>query len=131
MTRGPPPEKAIALALPIAQARGFAVFCRRDRGGVCDIVIFSDGVTIVVRLVRTKCINQSVADMEAQFAGAAAFLRRVPATDRRSREIWACDYYNNLRFFQVTGTGFVEIGRDGKLPRNDDSPAGPGPRGVI
>lgn len=131
MTRGPPPEKAIAVALPIAQARGFAVFCKRDRGGVCDIVIFGDGVTIVVRLARTKCINQSLADMEAQFAGAATCLRRVPATDRRSREIWACDYYNNLRFFQVNGTGLVEIGRDGKPVPENGLPGDPGKKGVI
>ncbi|MEN6360987.1 MAG: hypothetical protein ABFD59_13190 [Smithella sp.] len=131
MTRGPPPEKAIALALPIAQARGFAVFCKRERGSVCDIVIFNNAVTIVVRLARTKCINQSVADMEAQFAGAATCLGRIPAADRRSREIWACDYYNNLRFFQVNGTGFVEIGRDGKPVGNNDRPGDPGKKGVI
>lgn len=131
MSRGPPPKKAIELALPIAQARGYVVFCKRERGSICDIVIFGEGVTIVVRLARTKRINQSLADMEAQFAGATACLVRIPKTDRRIREIWACDYHNNLRFFQITGTGLIEIGRDGKPAGINPPPADPGTREVI
>lgn len=131
MSRGPPPKKAIELALPIAQARGFVVSCKRERGSVCDIVIFGSVESNVVRLARTKRINQSVADMEAQFAGVTACFGRIPAADRRSREIWACDYYNNLRFFKISNPGLIEIGRDGKPIQDNPLPANPGTRGVI
>lgn len=119
------------LALPIAQARGFVAFCKRERGSICDFLIFGAVETIVVRLARTKRINQSVADMEAQFAGAIACLGRIPAADRRSCEVWACDYYNNQRFFQITGTGLIEIGRDGRPAGINPPPADPGTREVI
>ena len=105
MSRGPPPEKAIRLALPIAKARGFVTFCRRERGSICDFIILCPGLTAVVRLGRTKRLHGSLADMEFQFAGAAAGLRTVPPDPARSCEIWACDYYDNIRFFRVERTG--------------------------
>ncbi len=114
MSRGPPPEKAIRLALPIAKARGFITFCRRERGSICDFIILCPGLTAVVRLGRTKRLHGSLADMEFQFAGAAAGLRTVPPDPARSCEIWACDYYDNIRFFRVERTGLTEMGINGK-----------------
>jgi hypothetical protein len=123
MSRGPLPEKAFGLALPVARARGFVSFCKRERGGVCDFVIFGCDGTAVVRMGRTKRLHGSLAEMEALFAEALCGLRMVPKAPGRSCEIWACDYYGNLRFFRVESTGLAEIGRDGR-PTGGTSPPG-------
>ena len=96
-------------ALPIAKARGFVTLCQRKRGSICDFVILATGSTAVVRLGRTQRLHGSLADMEFQFAEPLARLRPVPPDPDRSCEIWACDYYENIRFFRVSGTGLIEI----------------------
>jgi hypothetical protein len=115
MTKGPVPQKAIDTALPVAMARGFVILCRRVNGSGADFVIAGPGWTAVVTICRTKQLNELVADMAMQFPLAIAGLARVPPAPGRSCEIWACDYYGNIRFFRVAGTGLVEIGRDGNL----------------
>jgi len=114
MSRGPLPGKAIAFSLPIAEARGFVIFCRRERESVCDIMILGPGITTIVRIVRTKRLRGSMAEMEAQFAGAAAGLCTIPGDPGRVLEIWACNYYGNIWFFRVGHEGLAEIGRDGR-----------------
>ena len=115
MTKGPVPQKAIDIALPAAMARGFGIPCRRVNGSIADFVIAGPGWTAVVTICRTKQLNEIVADMAKQFPLAIAGLARVPPAPGRSCEIWACDYYGNIRFFRVAGTGLVEIGPDGNL----------------
>jgi hypothetical protein len=123
MTKGPVPQKAIDIALPVAMVRGFVIPCRRVNGSVADFVIAGPGWTAVVSICRTKRLNELVAEMAMQFPLAIAGLARVPPAPGRSCEIWACDYYGNIRFFRVAGTGLVEIGRDGNLLAD---PAGAG-----
>lgn len=113
MTKGPVPQKAIDIALPVAMARGFVIPCRRVNGSIADFVIAGPGWTAVVSICRTKRLNELVAEMAMQFPLAIGGLGRVPPAPGRSCEIWACDYYGNIRFFRVAGTGLVEIGRDG------------------
>jgi hypothetical protein len=107
------PQKGIDIALPIALARGFVIFCRHYYGYVCDFIIAEIGRTSIVRVFRTKCLYDTVAGMAVQFGTGIAGLCRVPRDPGRSLEIWAADYYGNLRFFRVLGSGFVEISRNG------------------
>jgi hypothetical protein len=114
MSRGPVPQKAIEIALPIARARGFVMLCQRYHGSVADVIIAEfSGRTTIVCICRTKRLNELVAGMAAQFRTAIAGLSRVPPSPGRSCEIWAVDYYGNIRFFRLAGTDLVEIGRDG------------------
>ena len=123
MTKGPVPQKAIDIALPVAMARGFVIPCRRANGSVADFVIAGPGWTAVVSICRTKQLNELVAGMAKQFPLAIAGMARVPPAPGRSCEIWACDYYGNIRFFRVAGAGLVEIGPDGN-PLADPAGAG-------
>lgn len=124
--KGPVPEKAIGIALPIAMARGLVILCRRHHGSVADFIIAGFGWTAIVCVCRTKKLNELPEDLAAQFRSAIAGLSRVPPSPGRSCEIWACDYYGNFRFFRVVGTGLVEIGRDGNLLATVSGSAGTG-----
>lgn len=114
MSRGPPPKKAIELAIPYAHARGYVIFSRRQRGSVCDLVILGSGRTTIVCMARSKHIRGSLAEMETQLAGAAAGLRSIPPDPGWVYEIWACNYYRGIRFFRVERARLLEIDRDGK-----------------
>jgi len=107
------PEKAIAIALPVALARGFVIPCQRSQGGEIDFVIACNDRTTIACICRTKRLNEPLAEMEFQLRFIIATLRQVPHNAGRTCEIWACDYYGNIRFFRLTETGLVEIGRDG------------------
>jgi hypothetical protein len=116
MTRGPLPHKGIGIAMPVALGRGFVILCRHYYGFVCDLVIAEAGRTAIVRIFRTKRLHDTVADMAGQFRNGIAGLSRVFPDSGRSLEIWACDYYGNLRFFRVVeGPVLQEIDRHGSL----------------
>jgi hypothetical protein len=115
MSRGPLPHKGIDIAMPVARARGFVILCRHYYGYVCDFIIAEPGRTSIVRVVRTKRLFDTVDGMARQFGTGIAGLSRVPPDPGRSLEIWACDYYGNLRFFRLLGTGLVEIRQDGTV----------------
>jgi len=135
MRKGPAPEKAIDIALPIALARGIVVFCRRDRNSGIDLVAACPGLTALVCICRTRTLGAPVDALGAQLRLVIAALRRVPRSHGRYCEIWACDYYGNIRLFRLTETGLEEIGRDGnplsgepgsssgEVPMEDPSPA--------
>jgi hypothetical protein len=113
MRKGPVPVKAVGIALPAALARGFVILCQRNQTSEIDLVIAGPGRTAIVCICRTKQLNETPDVMEAQFRIIIAALRRVPLCPGRCCEIWACDYYGNIRFFRLTDSSFVEIGRDG------------------
>jgi hypothetical protein len=115
MTKGPVPRKAIEVAMPVARARGFVILCERHRGSIVSFVIAGPGWTAIVYMGRTRLLNNLPGDIDAQFGYGMAGLRRVPPAPGRSCELWACDYYGNLRFFRLTGTGVVEIDREGRV----------------
>jgi hypothetical protein len=115
MNRGPLPQKGIDIAMPVALARGFVIFCRHYYGYVCDFIIAEPGRTTIVRMFRTKRLYDTVPGMAGQFRTGIAGLSRVLPDICRSLEIWACDYYGNLRFFRLRGTGLVEIRQNGTL----------------
>jgi len=121
---GPLPYKAIDIAMPVALARGFVILCRHYYGFVCDLVIAEPGQTTIVRICRTKRLYDTVAGMAVQFPAGIAGLARVPKDPGRSLEIWAVDYYGNLRFFRVVSTGLVEIDRHGSLIDTEAEAAG-------
>jgi len=115
MNRGPLPHKAIEIAMPVALARGFVILCRHYYGYVCDMIIAERGRTSIVRIIRTRRLYDTVAGMAGQFRAGIAGLCRVLSDPGRSLEIWASDYYGNLRFFRVAGTGLQEIDQHGTL----------------
>ena len=115
MSRGPLPQKGIDIAMPVALARGFVILCRHYYGYVCDLIIAETGRTAIVRVFRTKRLYDTVAGMAVQFRTGIDGLSRVAPDLCRSLEIWACDYYGNLRFFRLRGMDLVEIRRDGML----------------
>jgi hypothetical protein len=115
VTKGPVPKKAIEAALPVARARGFVILCERHRGSIASFVIAGPGGTAIIYVGRTRLLNNLPGDIEAQFGYGMAGLRRVPPAPGRSCELWACDYYGNLRFFRVVGTGVVEIDMNGNV----------------
>jgi hypothetical protein len=105
--------------MTVARARGFVILCERHRGSIASLVIAGPGGTAIVYVGRTKFLNNLPGDIEAQFRYGMAGLRRVPPAPGRSCELWACDYYGNLRFFRLAGAGVVEIGMDGNVPEPD------------
>jgi len=111
------PKKAIEAALPVARARGFVILCERHRGSIASFVIAGPGGTAIVYVGRTRLLNNLPGDIEAQFGYGMAGLRRVPPAPGRSCELWACDYYGNLRFFRLEGAGVVEIDMNGRAAR--------------
>jgi len=115
MTKGPVPQKAIDIALPVARARGFVILCQRHRGNIASFIIAGPDWTAIVYLGRTKRLNELPGEIASQFGYGIAGLRRVPPAPGRSCEIWACDYYGNLRFFRLTGAGVVEIDMNGNV----------------
>jgi hypothetical protein len=115
MTKGPVPKKAIEVAMPIARSRGFVILCQRHRGSIASFIIAGPGWTTIVYLGRTKRLNELPGNIDVQFGYGFAGLRRVPTAPGRSCEIWACDYYGNLRFFRLAGAGVVEVGLDGRV----------------
>lgn len=115
MSRGPPPHKAFDLARPVAKARGLVSFCRRERGSICDFVIFYGGLATIVRMARTKRIHDTPAGMEAQCAEQIAGLRMVQPGPGLTRELWVCNNYGTLRFFRVESSYLLEVDRDGKV----------------
>ena len=129
MTKGPVPQKALDLALPVARARGVVILCQRHRGSFASFVIAGPGGTAIVCVGRTRLLNNLPGDIEAQFAYGMAGLRRVPPAPGRSCELWACDYYGNLRFFRLDGAGVVEIDRNGQtvgqVPGGNEIPHSP------
>ena len=116
MTKGPVPKKAIEVAMPVARARGFVILCQRHRGSIASFIIAGPGWTTIVYLGRTKRFNELPGIIDVQFGYGLAGLRRVPPAPGRSCELWACDYYGNLRFFRLEGAGVVEIDMGGRVP---------------
>jgi hypothetical protein len=115
MTKGPVPKKAIEVAMPIARARGFVILCQRHRGSFASFIIAGPGWTTIVYVGRTRRLNELSGNIDAQFRYGMAGLHRVPSAPGRSCELWACDYYGNLRFFRLTGDGVIEIDMQGRF----------------
>jgi hypothetical protein len=115
MTKGPVPKKAMEIALPVARARGIVILCQRHRGSIASFIIAGPGWTAIVYLGRTRQLNELPGNIAFQFRYGFAGLRRILPAPGRSCEIWACDYYGNLRFFRLAGAGVVEIDREGRV----------------
>ena len=118
MSRGPPPQSALAAALKIALARGLVTRCMRERGSVCDFMIHIAGYTAVITVVRSRRLHGSPAEMAAQAADPIARIRLVPEDPCRTREVWFCSPHGILRFFRVLNNGIIELDREGKPLEN-------------
>jgi hypothetical protein len=95
--------------MPALLARGRVSFIQRLRGNFCTLVVFGAGFTAAICVVRTRNLNGSVAQMEAELAGPVAGFRSVPPDPHRSDEIWVNGQYKRYRCFRVGPTGLAEI----------------------
>ena len=118
LSRGRLPEKGIALALPIAAARGYVTRCIRGRSGACDIVIHAEEYTALITVQQLRRLHGTVAEMAFACREQIAKLRLVPAGLCRSLELWVCSPYGQFRFFRLTPAGLLELGKNGEPPAN-------------
>lgn len=113
MTKGRHPDRALEKAANIAVKRGLVHLYKRGRGLLADFSITTREFKAEVKLKRMRRIRLTAAGLEREAAEELAGLRFYPASREISRELWVYspDYF--WRFFRVTETGLVEIGRDG------------------
>jgi hypothetical protein len=129
MTRGRRPQKAIDVALPLAQKRGevFPVF--REKEYAADLVIVSEAWIIFVRVKRTRRLHCSIAEIENQFSETIAILRSLLQREDLIRELWICSTHERWRFFQVEPDRLVEINHEGNPVKNKE-PGAAGSAGI-
>ena len=124
MTRGPPPKKAIELALKIAKGQGDV----RDAAGIsgfrCDFMIFLAFVTIYVRVKRVSAVVRDPRDIAHEFGEAVRQIRSVPQTTATARQIWVVTPWDTMQYFLVLDDRIIEINADGKpVPVDGPAPA--------
>jgi hypothetical protein len=124
MTRGPPPKKAIDLALKIAKGQGDV----RDAAGIsgfrCDFMIFLAFVTIYVRVKRVYAVVRDPGEIAREFAEAVRQIRAVPQTAATSRQIWVVTPWDTVQYFLVLDDRIIEINADGMpVPVGGPAPA--------
>lgn len=115
MTRGRHPDRALEKAATIAVKRGLVHQYKRGRGLLADFSITTRELKAEVKIKRMRRIRLTAAGLEREAAEELAGLRFYPPSHEISRELWVYspDYF--WRFFRVTETGLVEIGRDGSV----------------
>jgi hypothetical protein len=119
------PKNGIDLALPVAWARGFVTLCACGRGSVCHFVIHAEGYTAVVVIQRFRRLHGSVEAMESACRETIAGIKLVPPGLCRSLEIWAYNDHGAFRFFRISGTGLMELMKNGEaMNGNGSSPDG-------
>ena len=113
MTRGPPPLKAIDLALKIAKQQGDV----RDADGIfgfrCDLMIFFAFLTVYVRVKRVYAVVRDPRDITFMFGDAVRQIRTVPQTAATQRQIWAVTPWDTIQYFLVLDDRIIEIQADG------------------
>jgi len=125
MTKGRHPDRALEKAAKIAVKRGLVHLYKRGRGLLADFSITTRELKAEVKLKRLRRIRITAAGLEREAAEELAGLRLYPASREISRELWVYspDYF--WRFFRVTETGLVEIGRDGLVLPHKAPPGTP------
>jgi len=114
MSRGPRPHRALAEAIPIAQVRGVIQMSGLGPDRIFDISIISRIPVAFVRVMFAPQILGAVTRIAVDFKDEISQLRIIARDAAITAELWMRSKHGTWRFFLVTGTGLVEIDRDGK-----------------
>jgi len=125
MTRGPPPLVAIRQAMKNALSRGQVMDRDLFKESRTDFVVFSDALTVFVRIRRTPMHITDPEDCAANFRADVHFLRRIPLTPVTARELWLLTPWKTWEYFRVLDDRLVEVRADG-VPILIDRPGFPG-----
>jgi len=113
MTRGPVPAEAIRKATRAADERGTVLerdFALRMR---LAFIIFCSGVTIFVKVRRSRHHLMDPEECGADFRTDVMELRRIPLTDVTARELWLLSPWGTWQYFRVLDVRLVEIRSNG------------------
>ena len=113
MTRGPPPLVAIRQATKNAVSRGQVMDRDLLKESRTDFVLFSDLLTVFVRIRRTPMHILCPEDCAAKYKADVHFLRRIPLTSVTGRELWLLTPWKTWEYFRVLDDRLVEIRADG------------------
>lgn len=125
MTRGPLPLVAIRQATKKALSRGQLMERDLFKESRTDFVIFSDSLTVFVRIRRTPMHILCPEDCAAKFRADVFFLRRIPLTSVTARELWLLTPWKTWEYFRVLDDRLIEVRSDG-LPILIERPGLPG-----
>ena len=114
MSRGPPPRRALAEAIPLAHRRGTFQVAGRGPENLYDFTIVSAIPVVFVRVSYCSRIHAPVAEIEIEFKDELLRLRMVTRHDAISRELWLRSRHGTWRFFRLTSECLVELGHDGQ-----------------
>ncbi len=117
MSRGLPSKKALAAAVPVAQARGQVIFLRQYPGTTCDFLISEPCGLTVVSVKRSLRIRASPGEIFRQFYETLTGIRSAEHPPGIAREFWLWSKYGTMRFFWIDGAVLIEIDRQG-VPLN-------------
>jgi len=113
MTRGPRPRKAIEEAEKIAARRGQVLDVSRQRGFLCDLLLFPGPRVVFIRVGRSRTHACEPWEIERQFRGAIRELRAVPHGAATCREIHLLAPWGAWQYFRISDDGIIEVRSDG------------------
>lgn len=125
MTRGPLPLVAIRQTTKNAVSRGQVMDRDLLRESRADFALFSNSLTIFVRIRRTPMHIPGPEDCAENFRADVHFLRRIPLTPVTARELWLLTPWKTWEYFRVLDDRLVEVRADG-VPILVDRPGFPG-----
>jgi hypothetical protein len=114
LSRGPRPQRALSEAIPIAQLRGVVQLAGISPERIYDISIVSKIPVTFARVMFAPQILVAIEQIAGDFKDEIAQLRLIARDAAISAELWLRSKHGTWRFFLVTGTGLIEIDRDGK-----------------
>jgi len=114
MSRGPRPHRALAEAMPIAQLRGVVQMSGLGPERIFDISIVSKLPITFARVMFAPQILAAIVEIADDFKDEITQLRIIARDAAITAELWLRSKHGTWRFFLVTGTGLVELDREGK-----------------
>ena len=113
MTRGKPPNTALAEAEMIASRRGEVRLVPGKRGDSFDMIIFEEHRTIFVKIKRSLTKFSWPLEILHQYQREIAHVHRVPLTTVTAREFWVRHPNGTWQFFLIRHDSIIEIPADG------------------
>ncbi|PKL58169.1 MAG: hypothetical protein CVV34_03730, partial [Methanomicrobiales archaeon HGW-Methanomicrobiales-5] len=101
MTSGPRPKKAIVEAWTIAARRGPVLDVSRQRGFLCDLLLFPGTRVVFIRVGRSRTHACEPCEIERPFRGAIRELRAVPQDAATCREIHIIAPWGAWQYFRI------------------------------